>query len=154
MRFPPVSWITCQISCLMALTEKNRKEKSFYPPLCWLWLNQGWSTKHCHFSCLRQAKSLALLCACTKASGELQTQSYPLASHDELRKEKKSDFRFRLPLSPATFQSFSKKRSWDLAELSIKWENKRGIFNMQGHKCLLSITLSHQVTGWCGRRSR
>lgn len=104
MRFPPVSRITCQISCLMALTGKNRKEKSFYPLLCWLWLSQGWSTNHCHFSCLHQVKSLALLCARTRASGELQTQSYPLASHDEFRKEKKSDFRFRLPLNPSAFQ--------------------------------------------------
>lgn len=105
MRFPPVSRTTSQISCLMALTEKNRKEKSFCPPLCWLWLNQGWSTNHCHFSCLHQVKSLALLCARTRASGELQTQSYPLANHDEFSK-KKSDFRFMLPLKPSAFRSY------------------------------------------------
>ena len=59
--------------------EEQKKKRVFLLPVTEPGSHQGWTSKHCHFSCLHQENSLVLLFADINASEEIQTQMDPFA---------------------------------------------------------------------------
>lgn len=67
-----------ELSCGINREERTKK-RALILPFTEPGSHQGWSSKHCHFSCLHQQDSLALLFADMNASEKLQIQTDPLA---------------------------------------------------------------------------